>query len=144
MERSCRINGERGSCVLITVEEFERTDPECESDANWLACTVRLKLPNLTFGYATSFQTHDFVRLSRGLKSLIALEADVCEFTSTENQLELSFSKSATGRVLVSGKALDNQTTVSFDIESDLTYLPELASQVDEIVRHFPVRYLSG
>lgn len=131
--------------MVIKVSGYENPAALNTSDANWLSCTVALKIGDFSGNLVASFTTHDFVRFSGAMQTALATLSGVVSFLTDEDMLRLSLKFAKSGRVNISGVAQDfgpPKATFTFSFESDQSFLTQTFRQIDKVTRSFPVKEL--
>jgi hypothetical protein len=137
--------GENGS-LTVEVYRYERPGTEDADDANWLNCEVSVKAGAFGGNFKCAFTTHDFVALHQRLKTAVESLTGNVSFQNTEADLFLNIDFGKRGATLVHGKAQPHRSpegTLSFEFDSDQSYLAQTLCQLEAVLRHFPVRQMS-
>lgn len=142
MTQAIEIRGHGGG-VAIVVLGYENPSAQEHSDANWLACKVRVTAGPFAGDVDAAFTTDDFARLRRGIRALLDREVQSAEFEPIEQALSLKMAGSRTGAVSISGAVRYSSgpaAAISFTFESDLSYLSSALGSLDAVIGQFPVR----
>jgi len=135
--------GELGRKVVIGVHGFERDAAEDPYDANWLWCSAEVEQGAFRGIVGASFTTSDFARFLSELDRVMAGECTAASFSTMENALAFRVEVDGAGRATVVGKLRDVEAggaELSFNFESDLSFLAKTHSDLKGIVAAFPHR----
>ena len=135
--------GELGRKLVIAVQGFERDAAQNPSDANWLRCSAEVEQGAFRGNVDASFTTNDFARFLSEMDRVIAGESAVASFDTMEEALAFRVEVDRAGRATVVGKLREVEAggaELSFNFESDLSFLTKTHSDLKEIVAAFPHR----
>ena len=134
-----------GDAALVKIEVFgyERPSATHLTDANWLSCQVEVNVIGFEGHLVAAFTTLDFAEFRTTLRSGVADLKGQALFETDEDALRLRIEFSPIGHVSISGVLRDvdrPETSLTFSIESDQTYMRRTVEMLDEVLRRFPVR----
>ena len=138
-----RIAGERGCRVVIGVRAFERDVAEGSDDNNWLSGTVEVVQGAFRGSTSASFIVDDLSRFHAEFVQVMRRAGPSASFTPMEDTLALRIEVDRAGRAMVLGKLRDSDTLgagMTFQFESDLTFLASAQSDLERVVAAFPCR----
>ncbi len=137
------LHGELGRRLVIDVHGFERDAAEDPYDANWLRCSAEVEQGAFRGNVDASFTTNDFARFLSEMDRLMARESAAASFRTMEEALAFRIEVDRAGRATVVGKLREVETggaELSFNFESDLSFLMKTHSDLKGIVTAFPHR----
>ncbi len=137
-----RINGHDGS-VVVEVSGYERPEAIYGSDANWLSSTIEVTAGPFYGRYAATLTTHDLAAFGVELEALVAGKQSKAAFTTDEGWLTLEIAIAPRGCGKVNGEALCARGPIaklSFEFETDQTYLANAMRAVTDTVGVFPIK----
>ena len=139
---------EGGGCfVSVVVEGYERELAEEVSDANWLKCTIKLGIGAFSAEFYATMTTHDFVEFQSELSKSIKNLSGIATFRTDEEWLSLDIEINARGAAHVCGVAQVHglpKAKLTFEFETDQSYLSRTCFQLEKVVQNFPIRKLEG
>jgi hypothetical protein len=137
------LHGELGRKLVIGVHGFERETAEDPYDANWLRCSAEVEQGRLRGNVDASFTTNDFARFLSEMDRLMTGESAAASFNTMEEALAFRIEVDRAGRATVVGKLREVEAggaELSFNFESDLSFLTKTHSDLKGIVAAFPHR----
>jgi len=132
-----------GGEINLEVSGYENIAASNISDANWLTTKVILTVGNFSGVYSANLTTHDFLYFTEKLKNLVIGLKGQADFITDEEAIGFSIAFDARGRVFITGKAKNidfPKVELSFQFESDQTYLTKTLDDFEQCTNHFPVR----
>ncbi len=129
--------------VTIEVIDYENGAAENVDDANWLLCYVIVKAGVFSGEYQGSFTTGDFAEFHRQLAAALERLDGTASFETMEDALRISVEIKRNGEATISGVARTMDmpgTNLSFSLVSDQSCLAHTCSQLESVVRTFPVK----
>ena len=142
MSAQITISGQ-GATIGIVIIGYEREQAENESDANWLSCSVDLRVGAFSAQYAANFATNDFREFRKQLLAHLEQQIAVAKFECDELPLVLSVALSRAGIGRVSGRATSTgqpSAALDFSFETDQSFLRSTLQQLDAALAAYPVR----
>ena len=130
------------AALSIAVTGYENVEAENDWDANWLTCTVTVRVGAFTAHYAASLLTHDFARLRDDVATVRENNGGTVTFTTPEEWLAFELALRGNGEMAVSGRAQvvgPPTASLAFDFDCDRTSLGRLADELEDICIEFPV-----
>lgn len=137
------LRGELGRKLVIGVHGFERDAAEDSYDANWLRCTAEVEQGAFRGSVDASFTTNDFACFLSELDRVMTGESAVASFNTMEEALAFRVDVDRAGRAAVVGKLREVEAggaELSFNFESDLSFLTKAHSDLKGVVAAFPHR----
>jgi len=141
------LRGELGRRLLIGVHGFERDAAEDPDDANWLRCSAEVEQGAFRGTVEASFTTNDFSCFLSEMDRLMARESTAASFNTMEEALAFRIEVDRAGRATVVGKLREVQAggpELSFNFESDLSFLTKTHAELKDVVAAFPHRNAGG
>ena len=138
MSLTVEICGHHGCKVAIEVLADE--------GAEWLRCRVSVVVRGFSADYTTSFDLSAFVRFHDELAAAYASLTGRASFVTLEETLELGIEMTRTGGAVISGTARRYlpEVALTFEYESDQTYLGPACEQLAEIIERCGNQALRG
>jgi hypothetical protein len=138
-----RIRGDGGQYLLIEVQY--RSFPQAQErwDSNWLNCSVEVRAGEFSGRVSCYLRAEEFLRFRDQLRHLYDSLEGQASFTTLEDQLKLTLVGDGSGRMDLEGLLRDQAglgNTLDFHFALDQTYLPAVLTQLDDLLRSFPVR----
>ena len=143
MSEVVEVRGNEGDLIAITVLNREWQDCDDEWDGNWLNSKVELRLGGFRGKFSASLRSEELKSFLVALEVLSAELQGVAEFKTMEQQLSLKLEIDSCGRLAVSGRAEDRAgigNRLTFEFESDQSYLPGVIESLRAVIDRFPVR----
>ncbi len=140
---SCDVKIGNGKSDQIMIEilgyKYQSGDPD---DLNWLNARVSVS-SKVWVGktFELNLRTEEFEHLLSQLKNLNGTLKGEVNFQATEGQLEFKMIGNGLGKTEVICKATNSHVPLNaleFEFEIDQTYLGNIISQVEEVIRNFP------
>jgi hypothetical protein len=144
MPNSIVIAGDMAN-IVIEISGYENPKAPDSSDANWLSCTVVLRIGPFSGSIAASFTTQDFARFFNEIGTALHTFSGVASFLTDEDTLRLILKFEKTGRVHISGVAQDlgpPKASLTFSFESDQSFLTQTCRQLEKVTHNFPIKGL--
>ena len=141
--KTLTLEGERGRKLLICVYGFERDVAEDPYDANWLRCSAEVEQGSFRGSVEASFTTNDFARFLSEMDRLMTGDSETASFNTMEEALTLRVEVDPAGRATVVGRLRQVEAggpELSFNFESDISFLAKTHSDLKGIVAAFPQR----
>lgn len=140
--------------MVIGATEFERVEvtvlrranPESFNiyEGNWLEAEVELAIGRFRGAFACMLLAQDFADFLPELRRLHAELVGTAKFTTIERQIEFSIVGDGKGHLEVDGHAWErvdwDGPRLTWSLNLDQTYLPELIASVSAIIEAYPVR----
>jgi hypothetical protein len=137
------LHGELGRRLTIEVNGYENEAAMDVYDANWLRCSAEVEVGRFRGAIDASFATQDFARFLSELDQVVEGASLVASFHPMEEALLVRVEVDRAGRLTITGKLREideNGPTLSFAIESDLSFLGLAQAELKRIVLEFPER----
>jgi hypothetical protein len=134
--------GEQGSLV-IEISGYERPGAEDQDDANWLRSEVTIKIGPFSGAFKSAFMTYDLIGLHDRLKNGLAALSGTLSFQNTEHDIAFDIEFDKRGAATISGTAHPHRTpeaSLKFGFDTDQSYLAQTLSQLEAVLRKFPVK----
>src|SRR6266566_7913832 len=103
MNLTVSLRGEAG-VVEILVHGYEREEFSNSSDADWVSCTVNIRVGGFSCALSAAFGASDFREFSTALKGTVQ-GSGTATFSPLEQQLVIEVHPSRTGSFVVKGSA---------------------------------------
>jgi len=128
----------------VRFEIFGREHPEQSDywDGNWLLTHVILRAGGFRGEFQPSLRVEEFVRLRDGVRVCMTDLRGTFVFETMEDQLTIIAKGDGLGHFRAECRAEDVAGTgneLTFTVDLDQTYLQPLASQLDAVLRAYPV-----
>ena len=129
----------------ITVDVLSYERPVCGEywDDNWLVVDISVTAGGFHGRASVSIITAELVSFSEQLHVLYERLTGTAEFTTLEGQLSLKLVGDGRGHIRLAGLVLDQAgvgNRLSFTLDFDQTFLPPSISDLNAVLRAFPVR----
>ena len=138
------LRGDLGQRIAVAVHGYERSEPQANAyDANWLRCLITVELGKFRGEVEASLTTNDFSRLAAQVAQLVSGAVGTASFDTIEESLTLGIAIDHAGRATISGMLradASRRTSLSFDFESDVSFVRQLQIQLALVVSEFPAR----
>jgi hypothetical protein len=134
--------GEQGT-VIIEVYGYERPGADDQDDANWLKCEVTIKAGPFSGAFKSAFTTYDLIALAERLKGALATLSGTVSFQNTENDIAFNIELDKRGNANIHGTAQPHRSQeafLTFRFDTDQSCLAQTLSQLQAVLRHFPVK----
>lgn len=132
-----------GNLVRVEPIALEALNSHSEWDRNWIKTKVTLKGGIFSGTYEGLFMTSDFQYFKLQLQSMKGDLKESANFTSLEYHLDLVLKGDGIGHIEVNVVGRDRPYSgggcLSFQFETDQTYLDPLINQLENITSKFPV-----
>lgn len=135
-----KIGGHRDH-VSIEVFGYENMHAKNLDDANWLSSYVAINVSAFSGEYEASFNTTDFVDFLNQLTAILQAGVGRACFEVLEDTLQINIDLDTNGKVRIDGfaRTLDAlRTVLSFEFDSDQSYVRQMCSELASISRAFP------
>lgn len=128
----------------VSVQPTRREFPETADywDGNWVYADVEVRAGSFRGKYEALLRTDEFARFRTELGPLYENLTGTASFESMEEWLKLRLTGDGKGHIEVACEAKDAPgigNLLSFSLEIDQTDLPRNLSEIDAILRKFPV-----
>jgi len=136
------IPGDDGGQVSIEVSGREHAGAEDYWDGNWLSCRVSLRAGGFRGAFNASLRVEEFVRLRDGVRVCMTDLSGTFVFETMEEQLSITARGDGRGHFTAkcwAGDAPGIENELAFDLSFDQTRLGPLASELDALLRAYPV-----
>ena len=137
------IGGERGARLTVSPLWYERTDSPYEDDLNWVFCEIEVKSGAFHGHYRAFLDRRDFAGFEQELRHALERLSGRATFSTIEAGLGFIVDiKDTTGRAYVKGEAGPLEppsTTLSFEFDSDQTFLQSTLRNLETIRDRLPV-----
>lgn len=123
---------------VVSHSDVATIDPD---DAEWIRCDVELKVGGLRALIGANFVRDDFANLGDELAAALETVSGTASFETYEDALAFEVAFQPNGGAQVSGRAVGSErprAVVSFDFETDQSYLRQSLVQLRRITRAFP------
>jgi hypothetical protein len=137
------IGRETSEFLKVEVLNYERPENSDYWDANWLKVQIQIKVGAFSGNYIAQLQTMDFSGFEKELKRIYIDLKGVTQFNSIEEWLMVMLIGDGLGHFKVECRACDSPgtgNTLQFEFQIDQTYIPNLITQVSNILEMFPVK----
>ncbi len=142
MAEQITIAGDRGR-LIISILGYERLQREEEADPEWLACEVDCVVGPYQAKVNLSLATEDLIRFTSSLKSVIDNFHGTAILDTIEGKIESRIEMTHRGTAVVVGRISyysGPEATLTFNFESDQSYLQQTLSNLKIAVSAFPDR----
>jgi hypothetical protein len=132
-----------GGGITIDVLGYENPAATKASDANWLICSIRMRIGPVHGDMKASFTTQDFAEFARELRALVEGQASAASFQTDEQALELKIVGKPTGSAEITGTvrySFGPDVAVSFTLDSEKSYLLPVIDAISSTMEQFPIR----
>ena len=139
---SFSIKSDTGAEIQVFVLGYERLYEKGVSDANWLNAKIAFSSGGCSFHYHANITTNDIKYFLVGLEQALSTLEGRASLLTDEEGIILHLDFSRRGGVNIFGELKDtdlSNTTVTFEMSSDQSYLTSACSQLREISRAYPV-----
>lgn len=138
------IGSESAVADHVWIKILGRAHPDCQDywDGNWLKVEVDIKCGGLAAFFLADFRADEFAEFANHVNDMTKNRSETASFTTMEGCLELTLRSDRFGHLFVEGQGRDTpgrNSVIRFEFEIDITYLPPLLVQLDEITRTWPV-----
>ncbi len=135
---------EGGGCfVSVVVEGYEREISENFSDANWLKCRIKVCIGAFSADIDATMTTHDFVEFQNDLSKSLKTLSGIAAFRTDEEWLSIDIEMNARGAAHIRGSVQMHglpKANLTFEFETDQSYLSQTCVQLRNVVQNFPIR----
>lgn len=142
MSEKITIAGHGGRIELI-VHGYERENALVVADANWLRGILTVEIGPFTGTTKLSIETHDIKSFYDQLKRLNQGDNISAELRPVEEVVQCTVTMTTLGHALISGMVKVSGTVnveFSFSFESDQSFLRQTTTDLETLVRKFPVK----
>lgn len=132
-----------GEWVKVSVCWYEFPAKQTGEDANWLIVEVRFDLDGFKGKYQGYYEATDLARFLKELESAVSKLQGKAVLSGIEPTAEITVSMEARGTAVIEGELIRTPGSgpwLSFQIETDQSYLQETVRQLREVVERFPIR----
>jgi hypothetical protein len=128
----------------LTIAVQRRSHAGCTDywDGNWLSTNISVFIGGFRGRVDADLRAEELVAFRDQLRAVYESLSGRAEFHTMEGWLGLQVLADKTGHLRVTGDLLDEPgigNRLSFSLDLDQTYLPNVLSALDEITRAFPV-----
>jgi len=129
-----------GTGNFIRLDLYDRTysNADLDWDRDWIRSNVSLKAGGFQGQFQAQLRTSDFIHFKVELVQLYSTLKGTATFNTLEEQVKISVVGDGVGHIVAHCLAMDCAgagNRLSFEIELDQSYLPEVIGQLDSIVR---------
>lgn len=133
-----------GNFVRIEPQKLTNSNSELNWDNNWVVSRFVIKGGSFSGGYHGEVMTIDFEKFKQELSKLYDELEGKAEFRDLEGYLKISISGDGIGHFETEIVACDNPgiygSELRFSLQFDQTQINEIVSQLDRIVKEFPIK----
>lgn len=128
----------------LTITVLGRMHPEQDDfwDGNWLISPITVAVGGFTGSVAAGLRIDELAAFRRGLEKLHADLDGEARLDSMETWIHLSATADDRGHITVKGDVMDRPgigNTLSFELELDQSYLPDIIAALASIEQRYPV-----
>jgi hypothetical protein len=140
-ERGFRLADSRN---VLEVQFWHRLYPDASDfwDGNWLRASVRVRAGSFQGKYQASIRTDEIEDFRRELKAAYEDLKGPASLETLEHQLTIQLDGDGIGHFKARCEAVDGVTfgnRLSFEVETDQTYIPDVLAQLEAVLSAFPV-----
>ena len=142
MTAEFEIRGE-GATIRISINGYERPDVRGNVGGNWLNASAHIAVWGFRAEFAYDAYAPDLATFLAELEALYASTKGTARYCASENDITLEGNIDRLGGLEWSGVAQNLHplgAKLEFRFRSDQSYLPELISQMAEVLNAYPVR----
>ena len=130
-----------GNWIKVLADGFSYPNSSDDYDSQWLKCYVDLKAGVFSANYKAEFMTTDFRKFKKELGYLYEHLDRTVRFEGLEGYLNITLKGDGIGHMEVFCEATERagyqETTLSFYLDIDQTFIPKLIRQLDGILGSF-------
>jgi hypothetical protein len=137
-----RFAGEQGT-LAIEIYGYERSVAEDQDDANWLRAELTVKAGPFSGAFKSAFTTYDLTSLCDGMKNVLAALSGSMSFQNTEHDIAFNIEFDKRGGATINGTVHPHRSpeaSLKFRFDTDQSYLAHTLSQLEALLRRFPIR----
>ena len=142
MTAEFEIRGE-GATIRISINGYERPDARGNVDGNWLNASAHIAVWGFRAEFPYDAYAPDLARFLTELEALCSSMKGTATYCALENDITLEGTIDSRGGVEWSGIAQNLHpfgAKLEFRFRSDQSYLPDLISQMAEVLNTYPIR----
>ena len=142
MAAEFEVRGE-GAIIRISINGYERPDVRGNVDANWLNASAHIAIWGFRAEFPYDAYAPDLAKFLVELEALYSSMKGTATYCALENDITLECTIDRLGGVEWSGTAgylHPNGAKLEFKFSSDQSYLPDLISQLTDVLKTYPVR----
>jgi hypothetical protein len=130
-----------GDWIKVLTKGFSYPNSSDDYDSQWIKCYIDLKAGVFSANYKAEFMTVDFKQFKKGLEYLYEHLDRTAKFEGLEGYLKITLKGDGIGHMEVFCEASEqpgyHESTLSFYLDIDQTFIPQLIRQLDEIIDSF-------
>jgi hypothetical protein len=128
----------------VVIRPLFRSQPDLfdGSDGNWIDCELQIAAGAFSGRLRADLRSDEFQSFSEELESLARTLEGTAAFSTLDGQLAFSLTGDGTGRVRVTGEAIDAAETgnrLQFRFDIDRQQMPPICEALDHLLGAFPV-----
>jgi len=131
--------------AYLKVQAYMHSHPDANDywDGNWIDTVIEILVGGFRASFGACLRSEDFVHLYQGLEQLYSSLHSNYKFETMEEQLTLFISGDGRGHFEIKGIAIDKAgdgNELRFILSIDQTFIPDILSEIKEIIEQFPVK----
>lgn len=129
--------------IEVDVLHYERPPSGEYYDDNWLIVQIRVAAGGFRGKVDASILTDELVGFTAQVRSLNETVSGTAQFTTLEEQLELTLTADSKGRITLSGRVADEAgvgNRLCFEFDFDQSQLNTSLRELEQVVETFPIR----
>lgn len=131
-----------GFRLVVDILGYENPKAPCTSDANWICSRIHLETNGCNAQVAANLTTHDLATFHEELEHMLATLVGSASLETDEEAISLRLEVKTTGAIHGSGEiriANGTHLSISFDFESDQSFITSSLSQLKKVTSRYPV-----
>lgn len=133
--------------IIIRVNDREFPSSNDYWDGNWLKAHIEIEIPGFKASFPASLRNEDFASFLTGVIGIDDHLSGFAELKTMEDAIHLRGEINKSGKISWTGNVVYPMgfgACLTFTFENDQTYLSDLRSRLEEIIKEFPVRGARG
>lgn len=131
-----------GNFLRITVLNQSYTNASDNWDKNWINCRIQAKSGAFSGTFDAQFMTTDFESFKQQLRRVYESLKGTANFHCLDDYVNIIVTGDGIGHLKAKCTLMESNiplNELTFELEFDQTYLPDIISQLNNITRTFPI-----